>query len=684
MALNSDTNVPKNVGAPVAVTPLYLAGLALVFLGERVLATTRVPRLIATGLGVLLLLGTTGWRLVAGFGAPGERGRIERLLGLTSAGGTLAIAVALGVDLASGPLGLDRLDPEKRATWDAVVLVSWASLLLISLLPHLFAYSALLPMRRAERPESRRVRDAALSGLTLALAACYLGMFVFVGSSWGVAADYAYFKTAQPSESTRRVAAALSQPVRVVALFPQVNEVKNEVERYLSALSRGNPKLKVEYHDRLLAPKIARELRVSQDGVVVFARGDVRQVLTIGTEMKNARAKLRTLDEDVQKNLMKMARKARVAYLTVGHGELNDTHDAAEERKGYSDRILRKLLQMQNYRISDLGLPEGLGRKVPDDASIVFILGPTEPYAPEELAALRAYVAGGGHLFVALDPEPVALRLASLDRGEPPGSDDAGVGGEPEPDAGSANIDQTVKTLQSGGPGPNLEALAGLFGLSIDPHLLANDRQYVQTNMNKSDRVQLVTNRFSSHASVSTLSRHDAWVVLFGAGSLDKLDPKDKGIDFTLRSEPGTYRDLNHNFEMDGSEKPGQFNFAAAVERPVKTDKPPRPPKDKSSKSQESGPDQMRAFVIADVGAFSDLVLLNAPSNRFLFADAVRWLGGEESFAGEVNNEQDRRIEHTKQSDVIWFYSTILGMPALVLALGLFVSRRSTKKGGRR
>ncbi|HEX2881342.1 MAG TPA: hypothetical protein VHO25_17560, partial [Polyangiaceae bacterium] len=61
------------------------------------------------------------------------------------------------------------------------------------------------------------------------------------------------------------------------------------------------------------------------------------------------------------------------------------------------------------------------------------------------------------------------------------------------------------------------------------------------------------------------------------------------------------------------------------------------------------------------------------------------WLGGEESFTGEVNTEEDVRIEHSQQKDLAWFYGTIFGVPGLVLAGGLIVSRRSRQsKGGKK
>ncbi len=88
----------------------------------------------------------------------------------------------------------------------------------------LFAETALWPMRRAERPESRRVRAAASAGLTLVLAAIYGALLVYAAGGVPWKADYSYFKTSRPSESTRKVAASLAEPVKVVAFFPDVNE----------------------------------------------------------------------------------------------------------------------------------------------------------------------------------------------------------------------------------------------------------------------------------------------------------------------------------------------------------------------------------------------------------------------------------------------------------------------------
>lgn len=658
---------PKGLrGSPSWTAPVFFAGIALVFLGERVLATMTTPRVLSTGAGLIAVLGATAVRWLSAGRTQGERGRIERLLGVAQTAAVMAVLLALSNNLFAHQFGLDALDNDARERWDNVVLVIWVTLLLCGVLPLLFAETALVPMRRAARPESRRVHSAAAAGLTLALALAYLGLFVGAAHKWGVAADFAYFKTARPSSSTLRVAAGLKEPVRVVAFFPAVNEVRNEVDRYMREVARSSPKIKFEFVDRVLSPKIARDLRVAQDGIVVLSRGELRQNISLTTDFKSARTTLRNFDQEFQKNLMKIARDAKNAYVTTGHGELNDRAQGtnADKERGISG--LRKLLEMQNYRVLDLGMPQGLASEIPKDATVVMVLGPQEPFAPEELAALKRYVERGGALLLAVDPD--AANDHALDA--PPIASST-------PDKPASPVSSSFgEVLAKGGAGPNLDALVGLVGLGIDPVILANDKgDSVSFAGNKSDRTRIVTNRFGSHASVSTLSRHSAWVVLFGAGSLRKLDPNDKTVDFALRSTTSTFQDKNGNFEAEPGEARASYDLAAAVTRKLATGTATDTKGDKS---------EQRAFVIADADLFSDLVLKNVPTNRLLLLDAVRWLGGEESLSGEVNSEEDVRIEHTKEKDVLWFYSIIFGVPLLVFGLGLAWARRSKGQGGSR
>ncbi len=670
MALNNEVGLARRLPA----LPSYLVGLVMIVLGERVFANRpglQVTLMVLGGVGVIV--GALA-RLGQVPGQHPQRTKIDQWIALLTLGTGLAVALALLVQHQPELFGIRAELPtdvhdRRVGLWNVVSIGA----ILFTLVPLLFAEAALYPMRKAPLPEVKRVRSAALAGLTLSLVALYGSLFAYAGNKFGIASDYSYFKTAKPSESTKRIARGMKDPIRVVALFPSVNDVRREVETYLRDLSRAAPKIQVEFHDRLLEPKVARELRASNDGSIILVRGEVRQFINVGVEQKNARPLLRKLDEEFQKNLMKLAREARVAYLTVGHGELNDKKDKDATAEGQGVQILRKLLETQNFRVQDLGTSQGLSREVPEDADVVFVLGPREPFAAEEVLTLEKYAKSGGHLLLALDIDGRAGSELNT-----PAAASSTPEGKAAKDAKSANakIAATVAGISGSGTGANLNEIARISGLQVEPGILANDRAFVQRKMNKSDYVQLVTNRFSSHASVTTLNRNSAGIVLFGTGALTKLDKNDSHINFVVHSLAGTYVDQNGDFEFDGNEARGNFELAAALSRPL-TDAPPAKATAKDKKPE------MRAFVLADADVFSDFVLMNAPSNRVFLVDAARWLVGEESYAGEINSEEDVRIEHTKEKNVFWFYSTIFGAPAAVLGLGLFVARRNRAAGGK-
>ena len=603
----------------------YLASLVLLFAGERVV-TSDGARYALSGVGVAGAVITTALRFAQTSRASGERRAVERSLALLSALGLVAVGLYFtSTDAAKAALGIAKATPEVRARIEGGTTVLWVALLIIALLPLLFGELSFAPMRRAAHVEARRVRAAIAAALSIAFALVYVALFTYAAGELDAKVDFSYFRTGRPSESTKKIAESSSDPIKVTAFFPQLNEVGTEVDGYLRELRAAAPSLKVETYDRLLVPALAKEARVNQDGVLVLTRGGARETLSLGTEMKTSASKLKTLDADFQKALLKVLREAHIVYLTVGHGEINEAGgaDAAEGRTGKS---LRRLFESQNYTVKDLGLAQGLGTEVPADATVVAVLGPSKALLPEEVAALGRYAERGGHLLLALDPEPKA----------------------------------------------DLAPLASLVGLTWRPAQLATDKTYVRRRFNSSDRAILVTTRFSSHASVSTVSRNSsrAPVILPGVSSLEKKDGDAFKIDFAVKSFDESFEDLNGDFELTApAEKRASYNLGAAVSKVV-----PAPPGYKGK-----DPPELRAFVLADVDSLSDAAFSNEP-NVFFAVDVIRWLGGEESFTGSITSTEDVRIEHTKQKDQVWFYATIFVAPLLLVATGLLVTRRKRQK----
>ncbi|HTV19679.1 MAG TPA: Gldg family protein, partial [Polyangiaceae bacterium] len=598
-----------------------------------------------------------------------DRGSIESLLGWLSVVGLLGVLVyfastSFGLD----HLGISGMEAKARGRVETLLLIGWVTLIAISVLPMCFAEAALYPMRNATHLEARRVRAAAASGFALALAAAYCSLFVFAAGQTKAQADYSYFKTSEPGSSTRKMieSFASGDALKITAFFPDVSEVRGEVASYLTELTKGVPNVELSVVDRYLEPKLAKDLKVFSDGTIVFAKGDQQKTLTIGSEMQAARPKLKKLDKDVQEQLYKLLRSRRVAYLTVGHGEMNGA-TAEDKAKGRSADIFQEILRSQNYQIRNLGLGQGLGKEVPDDAEVVVVLGPTEPFSSEELDSLKRFADRGGHLLIALDADSVTNELPA-------------PGGQTEQAAVAPTGVGSAQVAEKG-----LDDLAKLVGLDYSSVLLANDSHHVRRRANNSDRALLISNRFSSHASVSTLSRNAtrAAILFARTGSLVAAPNTDVKVDMAVRAMGGTFADTNENYEYDKDEKKDTYNLVAAVSKPIAAAAAPTPPASDPAKKDEKAPEakEMRAFVIADADSMSDLLMSNFGPNRLLLMDAVRWLGGEDSFAGEVNDEEDVRIEHSKQKDLVWFYSTIVGMPALVLGLGLTVARRARRTG---
>lgn len=634
---------------PLWLTPLFLIGLALVFLGERVLEPVESMDWLVSGLGVLCAVVSTAARFFPRFQSTGDRQSINRLLAALSVVGLVGLAVYFSsTEHGLGYLGFEDGDPRDEA--QAILRVIYVCLIALSVVPLIFAETSLYPMRRAPTLEKRRVRTAIMGGAALSLAAIYASLFTFAAKDLDLDVDFRYFKTSEPSASTQGIIDTLTEPVEIIAFFPEVNPVKDEVATYLGNLSDGSEFVTIRVVDRLTEPALARKLRVTQDGVIVFTKGDLTETLRIGTEMKRVEKKLRKLDEDFQGTLNKVAVPQRHAYLTVGHGELNDT--AGTTKSPRTVEGFKQMLKHQNFTVKSLGIPQGLANDVPDDADLVVIFGPSAPFSDAELASLQRYAESGGRLFIALDPDQglAPPGIVPAPKGETEGETE----GQTEDDNAAVN-------------GP----LAAIVGLEVLRGILAHETKHVAFQRNLSDRRLLHTTKFSSHSSVSELSRRasNTGVVVLGSSGLDQLKGRDEKVNFAVRSPAQTFSDLDSDFTYDkDAEKQKVFNLAAAVTMPIA---------DGEAKGARN--DELRAYVIGDADAFTDPVVKQLVGNQYLAVDAVRWLGGAEIAAGAPNTEADVAIQHTRQEDLMWFYAIILGIPLIVLGLGLLLRRQLRK-----
>ncbi|MCZ6915659.1 MAG: Gldg family protein [Gemmatimonadetes bacterium] len=607
--------------APWWLTWFVAGGLAVLFVGERLVGGPGLARVAVSGLGAVVVLGGVVWRFLSWRTATGEGKRVEGMLFACYVGCVLAV-VGFVVSSSDGMRWLGIVFDERAAErrYESALQVLSSILLAASLLPALGAQWALSAHRHAGKTamqvESQRVHETAGAALTIALAGAALMLAGYIASEWDKTVDVSYFKTSSPGTGAQEMARNISEPLQIFLFFPAVNAVKDEVTEYFRALADATGNVVLEEHDRMVSSALAREHSVTADGTIVLVRGERSERLTLPTQIGTARARLRTLDRDVQERLWRLARDPRTAYLTVGHGEFNGpAGDEADPLQKVD--LLKDGLRVFNYRVEDLGLRQGLGRAIPDNAAMVLVLGPRSPFLEEELEALDRYLAAGGAVLLALDPDS-DFRLGLLEE---------------------------------------------RLGVRYQRVPLANDERHLRRRGNVSDRQLIVTDRFTAHEAVTTLGRTrvGSGILLLGSGYLETADSGGPRPRFVVRALPTTYADLNENYEFDSAtEVRMSYNLVAAIE----------------GRESSAG---MRALVYADAGMFTDGVISSIALNAALFSDGVRWLGGDEAFGGEITSEEDIPIVHTRAQDVALFYLTILGAPLLILAAGTVtvVRRRS-------
>jgi hypothetical protein len=606
--------------------PLFVFGLLLFFIGERYLANEsysfilRIISLLVVGLGVLCPLLLSGIQKGNGLTEEAKSWMTAfswQFCVFLSACGYLVYIQLLGSS------GTPETFLQKAA------MAAYLILMILGAISGMGAEFAIRECGTGPLAESLRVSRSAKSWLKVAFLLVALFGFNFAAAKKDIVSDWSYLKTTSPSGSTAALVKTATEDIEIALFYPQSNDVRMQVSQYFDELGKLDSHLKVSYFDKDIHPKAAEKFRVSRNGQIVLTKDGKRARIDTGLKLKKARKKLSKLDGEFQKIFKEINSSKKVAYFTRGHGEMSWL-GGGKKNPLRSLRTVESFLRQQHYSLKQLGISDGSAEKVPRGASVVVIMGPTKPFQSAEVQALKEFIEQGGSLLVYLDVEK--------------------------------DLSETrIKTDKW----PLRQLLVGV-GLKFNSDMMANDRDYVGATKSERDKWFIHSNVFTSHDSVVSMSKHEerVAVIMFESGNIEVSKKMDGWrTSETVRSLSSTFVDLNKDFKFSKGEKRATYVLGAVSTKKI------------SKKDKKGTPITAKVALFADATMLADAIIRN-PGNLLLFSDTLKWTVGDSDLIGDISNEEDVKLVHTRKEDVIWFNATVFVMPLLTLLFGFVATRR--------
>jgi ABC-type uncharacterized transport system involved in gliding motility auxiliary subunit len=242
----------------------------------------------------------------------------------------------------------------------------------------------------------RHARYGTLAGVSILVVLGILVAINYIGARQNKRWDLTANQQFSLSDQSRNVAVKLDAPlqVRVFAQEPEFPTFRDKLKEYEYA----SKNVTAEYIDPDKKPSVARQYQIQQYGTIVFEYKGRTERITSSTE------------QDLTNAIIKVVSgQQRKIYFTQGHGE-RDT--ASQEREGYGTIVAA--LGRENYGVEKVVIAQA--GAIPDDASMVIVVGPRIDFFPNEVDALKTYLGKNGKLLLALDPpdKPDSQPLTNL------------------------------------------------------------------------------------------------------------------------------------------------------------------------------------------------------------------------------------------------------------------------------
>jgi ABC-type uncharacterized transport system involved in gliding motility auxiliary subunit len=256
-------------------------------------------------------------------------------------------------------------------------------------------------MRSGEAKRAGKYGTSAVVSTILAIA--ILGMLGYLANWKSVRWDWSEAQVHSLTSQSLGVLEGLESDVEVVALYPPLDAgpARDLLDRYAYESDR----FQVVYADPNERPELLERFGITPEEL---GQGLIH--IRLDGESVNVQD---VTENEVTNAMVKLTRTGvKKVYFLEGHNERGVEGEPGQARDGFARAA--DALRNENYQVEKLLL--AAQGKVPEDADVVVVAGPTRPLLEVEHAALEDFLSRGGSLMVLIDPRANTDLVTDLER----------------------------------------------------------------------------------------------------------------------------------------------------------------------------------------------------------------------------------------------------------------------------
>ncbi len=268
---------------------------------------------------------------------------------------------------------------------------NWALGISAALLVLGLAFFALLnPQRVRELLTGRQARYGSNAVIMLlAFVGILLVVNILVLQNPGKPMDFTEDKQNSLATETLDTLKALPASVQVTGFYTSQTPSATAQKLLENYKNHSNGKFDYTFIDPDQNPLAAQQAGITGDGKIYLQMGDQHEIVASASEQELTSALIRLMNPGQQ-----------TIYFLTGEGE-RDIVNAGNT--AYT--TAKSALEAKNYTVQSLNLIAQ--NKIPDNATVIVIAGPTQPISAAEQTLLQDYVSKGGALVVMEEPAPL-------------------------------------------------------------------------------------------------------------------------------------------------------------------------------------------------------------------------------------------------------------------------------------